>query len=122
MQASRLTKSSPGRRPESAGLATGSFDKLAEDIMTRASRARAKKRADFLLQKMTLDQLRRDRRKTQAAVAAAMKIDQSEVSRIEKRSEVRLRTLREYVSAMGGHLELRAVFPEKNIELTFAGE
>jgi hypothetical protein len=121
MQRNRLTTSS-SRKTEKMGMAVGSFDALVEATMTSASRARAKKRADSILQRMTLDQLRKDRRKTQAAIAAAMKIDQSEVSRIEKRSEVKLRTLREYVSAMGGHLELRAVFPEKNVELTFAGD
>ena len=121
MQRNRLT-TDPGRKTEHVGIAVGSFDDLADATMTGASRARAKKRADSILQRMTLDQLRKDRRKTQAAVAAAMKIHQSEVSRIEKRGEVKLRTLREYVSAMGGHLELRAVFPEKNVELTFAGE
>ena len=121
MQRNQLT-TPPGRKTANAGIGIGSFDELADATMTPVSRARAKKRADTLLQRMTLDQLRKDCRKTQAAIAAAMKIDQSEVSRIEKRSEVRLRTLREYVSAMGGHLELRAVFPGKNIELTFAGE
>jgi transcriptional regulator with XRE-family HTH domain len=71
---------------------------------------------------MTLDELRKDRKVTQGKLAAAMQVAQSEVSRIERRSEVKLGTLREYVSALGGHIEVRAVFPDKNVELSVAGE
>ena len=111
---------SPSKSPN--GISTGSFDELAATTMTSASIARARKRADAILQRMTLHELRRDRNVTQAKLAVAMDVDQGEISRIEKRSELKLGTLRDYVSALGGHLEVRAVFPEKNVELTISSE
>ena len=96
---------------------TLAYDSIADELMTKASRARAKKRANAILERMTLDELRRDRKMTQGKVALAMKMEQSEVSRLEKRAEVKLGTLRNYVSALGGHIEIRAVFPDKKVEL-----
>jgi DNA-binding Xre family transcriptional regulator len=96
---------------------TLSYDTIADELITKASRARAKKRANAILKRMTLDELRKDRKMTQGKLALAMKMQQCEVSRLEKRSEVKLGTLRNYVSALGGHIEIRAVFPDKNIEL-----
>ena len=69
---------------------------------------------------MSLDQLRKDRKMTQGKLALAMNMQQSEVSRLEKRTGVKLGTLRNYVSALGGHIEIRAVFPDKNVELALA--
>jgi DNA-binding Xre family transcriptional regulator len=98
---------------------TLSYDSIANELMTPASRARARKRANAILECMTLDELRRDRKMTQGKLALAMKIEQSEVSRLEKRAEVKLGTLRNYVSALGGHIEIHAVFPDKDVELAF---
>ncbi len=51
-----------------------------------------------------------------------MNVAQSEVSKIQQRSELRLGTLQDYVQALGGRLEMRAVFPEKSVELVTGGE
>ncbi|ADV83174.1 XRE family transcriptional regulator [Terriglobus saanensis] len=99
---------------------TLSYDSIANELMTPASRARAKKRANAILKRMTLDELRKDRKMTQGKLAVAMKMEQSEVSRLEKRAEVKLGTLRNYVSALGGYIEIRAVFPDKNVEIALA--
>ena len=55
--------------------------------MTKASRSRAKKRANAILKRMTLDELRKDRKMTQGKSALATTMEQSEVSRLGKRSE-----------------------------------
>ena len=99
---------------------TLSYDSVANELMTPASRTRARKRANAILKRMTLDELRKDRKMTQGKLAHAMKMQQSEVSRLEKRAEVKLGTLRNYVSALGGHIEIRAVFPDKQVELALA--
>jgi predicted XRE-type DNA-binding protein len=99
---------------------TLSYDSIADELMTPASRTRAKKRANAILKRMTLDELRKDRKMTQGKVAIAMKMEQSEVSRLEKRSEFNFGTLRNYVSALGGHIEIRAVFPDKDVELALS--
>ncbi len=61
---------------------------------------------------MALEELRSARKITQSAVAKALKTSQGEVSRIEKRDDMHLSTLRGYVEGLGGKLELTAVFPE----------
>jgi transcriptional regulator with XRE-family HTH domain len=50
--------------------------------------------------------------KTQSDIARALDIDQGEVSRIERRPDVLLSTLRKYAAALGGHCELAFVFED----------
>jgi len=64
---------------------------------------------------MPLDKLRKARHLTQAAVAAKMNIEQGAVSKIEARSDMYISTLRNYVEALGGTLELRVDFPEGSV-------
>ena len=64
---------------------TLSYDSIADELMTKASRSRAKKRANAILKRMTLDELRKDRKMIQGKLAT--KIEQSEVSRLGKRPE-----------------------------------
>jgi DNA-binding Xre family transcriptional regulator len=101
-------------------IKTLSYDSIADKLMTKASRVRARKRADAILKRITLDQLRKDRKMTLRKLALAMNTQRSEVSRLEKRTEVKLGTLRNYVNALGGHIEILAVFPDKNVELALA--
>lgn len=75
-------------------------------------RARLKREADDELKRIGFERLRIARQQTQTAVAQKLKIGQGAVSRIEKQSDFLLSTLREYVAALGGQLELRAVFPD----------
>jgi transcriptional regulator with XRE-family HTH domain len=65
-------------------------------------------------EEMTLRDLRKAQELTQARVAAALHISQDGVSRIEKRSDSLLSTLRSYVEAMGGSLRLVVEFPDRN--------
>ena len=62
--------------------------------------------------------LREGAGKTQLDVSAATKIDQGDISRLERRhdfDECQIATLRRYVESLGGSLELTAVFGPKNI-------
>jgi len=61
----------------------------------------------------TLKDLRQAMQKTQVDLAAALHIGQDSVSRLEKRSDMLLSTLRGYVEAMGGKLELVVHFPNR---------
>jgi hypothetical protein len=59
--------------------------------------------------------------KTQVDVAAESAMDQSDVSRLERREDFEdclVSTLRRYVAALGGQLELVASFGDKKIILT----
>jgi hypothetical protein len=87
------------------------------DKLPAERRRKIEDRASTLLKKMELQELRLARRKTQSAVAARMKVAQSEISKIEQRSELRLSTLHDYVKALGGTLHMHAVFPEGSFEI-----
>lgn len=61
----------------------------------------------------TLKDLRQAMQKTQVDLAVALHIGQDSVSRLEKRSDMLLSTLRGYIEAMGGKLEIVARFPDR---------
>jgi len=62
---------------------------------------------------MSLRELRHAAHKTQKTVARTLNMGQDGVSRLEKRSDLLLSTLRNYVEAVGGSLTLVAQFPEQ---------
>ncbi len=68
--------------------------------------------AELLAEEMTLRELRRARRLTQVRMAKELGVTQDSVSRLEKRSDLLLSTLRKAVQAMGGNLSLVAEFPD----------
>ncbi len=77
-------------------------------------RKRVEERAKALIaEEMCLRDLRRARRQTQVQVAKELGINQENVSRIEKRSDLLISTLSGYVQAMGGRLSLVAEFPDR---------
>lgn len=88
------------------------------DVIRKLSPAQRKKveaRASQLMaEEMTLRQLRQARKYTQKKVAKALHIGQEGVSRIEKRSDLLISTLRSYVKAMGGELSLLVEFPDRS--------
>ncbi|MFZ0707445.1 MAG: XRE family transcriptional regulator [Candidatus Korobacteraceae bacterium] len=66
----------------------------------------------------SLAQLRHARELTQVQLARALNVPQSTISKMEHRADVYLSTLRSYIEAMGGNLEIRAVFPDMEIVVT----
>jgi transcriptional regulator with XRE-family HTH domain len=77
-----------------------------QEIEARAAR--------LIDEELTLRDLRKAHEFTQARVAEALHISQDGVSRIERRSDFLLSTLRSYVEAMGGRLRLVVEFPDRN--------
>jgi transcriptional regulator with XRE-family HTH domain len=72
---------------------------------------------------MTLRDLRKAQKLTQGQMAAVLKIGQDSVSRIEKRSDLMLSTMRSYVEAMGGSLDLVVRFADRGpVVLSSLGE
>jgi DNA-binding XRE family transcriptional regulator len=69
--------------------------------------------AQLIAEEMTLRELRQARKLTQVRVAKTLGITQDSVSRLEKRSDLLLSTLRKTVEAMGGSLSLIAEFPDR---------
>lgn len=66
---------------------------------------------------MTLYQLREARKLTQVSLAKVLEVNQGAVSRMEKRTDMYLSTLRSYIQAMGGQLQVKAIFPEGEVEI-----
>jgi transcriptional regulator with XRE-family HTH domain len=64
---------------------------------------------------MQLDALRDARQLTQVQMAQLLKISQGAVSKVERRTDMFVSTLRNYVRAIGGDLEIRAVFPDGDV-------
>jgi transcriptional regulator with XRE-family HTH domain len=62
---------------------------------------------------MSLQELRQAVNKTQKTVARTLNMGQDGISRLEKRSDLLLSTLRNYIEAAGGRLTLVAQFPDK---------
>ena len=82
--------------------------------MRAKRRKQIKARATALIaEEMTLQELRQARKLTQVRMAKAPGISQDGVSRLEKRSDLLLSTLRKSVEAMGGNLSLIAEFSDR---------
>ena len=61
----------------------------------------------------TLKDLRQAAQQTQEQMATALGVGQDTISRLERRSDMLLSTLRHYVESMGGQLNLVAQFPNR---------
>ena len=82
------------------------------DKLSEARRKRVKERAKALLaEEMSLQELRKARKQTQVRVARKLGINQENVSRLERRSDLLISTLSGYVDALGGKLSLVVEFP-----------
>jgi len=88
-----------------------------EAKMSPERRARVAARVKAELAMMPLHQLRNAREMTQTRLAEILEMDQGNISKLEKRTDMYLSTLRSYVEAMGGSLEIRAVFPDGEVRI-----
>jgi DNA-binding XRE family transcriptional regulator len=90
---------------------------MLKDKMKGVSPERRKKiearAAQLVAEELTLQELRRARKLTQVRMAKALGIGQDGVSKLEKRADLMLSTLRKSVEAMGGKLSLVAEFPDR---------
>jgi DNA-binding transcriptional regulator YiaG len=92
------------------------FKELSEPIKADPARAAriANERSEAIAEIVdyTLGELRRARKITQDELARLMATTQPNVSRIERGGEMELSTLRSYIEALGGRLEIAAVFDD----------
>lgn len=79
-------------------------------VLDRANKRQAQRAA-------LLGELRRARRLTQETLAETLGMSQSEVSKVERRTDLYVSTLRRYVEAMGGELQIFARFPNGEVEI-----
>jgi transcriptional regulator with XRE-family HTH domain len=87
-------------------------DKIGKLDSTRRKKVE-NRAAQLMAEEMSLRDLRKARRLTQARVAKTLGITQDSVSRLEKRGDLLLSTLRKTVIAMGGDVRIIAEFPDR---------
>ena len=85
--------------------------------MSPEARAKADEKTRQFLQEMPLQELRQARKMSQEQMAKHLHTKQSNVSRIEKRTDMYISTLRSVIKAMGGDLEIVARFPDGNVRI-----
>jgi DNA-binding XRE family transcriptional regulator len=83
--------------------------------MSPAAKAESEREFRRLIEEMPLQKLRAAFHLTQQNLAKILHVNQSEISKIENRADVFVSTLASYVEAMGGKLEIRAVFPDGSV-------
>jgi DNA-binding XRE family transcriptional regulator len=93
-----------------------SFNTLKKKLSPE-SLARVNTRIETALREMPLAELRQARQLTQEKIAQNLKIKQASVSKMETQTDMYISTMRKYVEAMGGELEIIAKFPEGNIKV-----
>jgi DNA-binding XRE family transcriptional regulator len=93
-----------------------------EAKMSPAARAESDRLVKEHLKQMPLHELRAARRLTQQQLARTLDMTQAAVSQMEKRTDMYLSTLENFVEAMGGRLEMYAVFPDGAVKLSLDQE
>ena len=84
-----------------------------DDLISTLPKERRQRVEARTLELATLKDLRQAAQQTQEQMAAALGVGQDTISRLEKRSDMLLSTLRHYVESMGGQLNLVAQFPNR---------
>lgn len=86
--------------------------------MAPAAQARASALANTLKEQLPLYELRQARELSQEQLAAVLHVKQASVSKLERRTDMYISTLRSYVKAMGGELDIVARFPEGKVRIS----
>jgi hypothetical protein len=87
-------------------------EKIAGLPASRRARVAART-SELIAEENALRQLREAHKKTQVRVAKELGIGQDSVSRLEKRSDMLISTLRDYVAAIGGRMRLLVEFDDQ---------
>jgi len=92
------------------------FTELREK-MSPESRERSRLLAAKYRAEMPLDELREAREMTQVHLARILRVNQAAVSKMERRTDMYISTLQDFIRAMGGELKITARFPEGTVEI-----
>jgi helix-turn-helix protein len=87
------------------------YERIFATFPTARQRKIKKRAAELIAEELTLRDLRKAKQITQEEVAQRLSGRQVYVSRLERRADMKLSTLRDYVRALGGDLQLMVTFP-----------
>jgi DNA-binding XRE family transcriptional regulator len=85
--------------------------------MSPQARERSRALAAKYRAEMALDELREARDMTQVHLAKVLGVNQAAVSKLERRTDMYVSTLQDFVKAMGGEVKITARFPEGTVEI-----
>jgi len=94
-----------------------SFDALVKRTTSKQTRERAAQRTEELLREMVLSDLRKRTGKSQRQLASELGIKQPSLAKLEKQTDMQLSTLNRVITALGGKLEITALFPEGRVKI-----
>ncbi len=106
--------------PKQLSAMSKNWKTLKESKLSREAQSRVNARTSAELAELTLNGLRKKLELTQVEVGRGAKMTQSELSRLESRDDHLTSTLRRYVEALGGRLEIVAVFGSRRVKITDA--
>ncbi|HID99431.1 MAG TPA: transcriptional regulator [Thiotrichaceae bacterium] len=98
-----------------------SFKQL-RDKMSPESIKRAEAKAQQMLAQMPLSELQRARSLSQDNMAETLLMKQASISKMERRTDIYISTLRSYIEAMGGQLDIIARFPAGEVKINHFSE
>jgi DNA-binding Xre family transcriptional regulator len=94
------------------------FSQLSKEVRKRpCAAAEIDARKNVIVAAVRLAELRAQIGKTQTELAQVLGMTQANISRIERSENLYLRTLADYVGALGGHIEVNAVFDDDVVPL-----
>lgn len=102
-------------------MKTRTWKSVRSDRLSPEATVRVNERARAEIEALTLRELRQTLELTQQQVADKAEMTQSELSRMESRGDHRVSTLRRYVEALGGELEISVVVGKRRLKLTDIG-
>ena len=94
------------------------LDDFVAKLPKKEQKAIKKRTAELIAEEATLRQLREARERSQVEMAEKLHINQAGVSKLERRTDMYLSTLRSFIEAMGGKLEIVARFPNQAVRIT----
>jgi transcriptional regulator with XRE-family HTH domain len=90
------------------------LERIRKELLPSRRKKIERRAAELIAEEMSLRELRQALKLTQERMAETLGIGQEGVSRLEKRSDLLISTLRSYVEAMGGSLSIVAEFPDRH--------
>jgi len=93
------------------------WKELRQRLVTPDLEAGIAREREIIQAELRLAELRRRRRRSQTTVAKKLAVSQARVSAIERGPDPKLSTVAGYVEALGGRLEIRAVFDDETLTL-----
>ena len=91
---------------------------ILREKMKPAARKKAAEKTKILLDAMPLQELRHARTLSQVQLAQTLSVKQAAVSKLERRTDMYISTLRNFIKAMGGDLEIIATFPDGSVQIS----